>query len=178
MDDESPDSAAPTANGKYFTDPKLTPKQRRFLAAFTETYSLKAAATASGVDRRYHYFWIEYDYYKQAFERAQQIAGDNCEAEIYRRGILGYSEELAYKGEKTGSTVKRYSDVLAIVAAKALRPHRYRENTTNKVIVNMPVSFQLVMPQLERPQPLLVDSESGNSSHNSAVQNSTDDKSK
>ena len=60
---------------------------------------------------------------------------------------MGYYEELSYKGEATGSSVKRYSDVLAIVAAKALRPHKYRENTPATAVINAPmrVSFTIIV---------------------------------
>lgn len=133
-------------------------KARRFLSMYAQGLSLRETSRQTGIQLTYHYLWKRVvPGYAEAFDKATELRADVCEDEIFQRGIMGYYEELTYKGKKTHERVRKYSDVLAIVAAKALRPHRYRENTTNKVIVNMPVSFQLVMPQLERPAPQLID---------------------
>lgn len=124
-------------------------KARTFLATYCLGYSLRATARRTGIDTRYHYLWKQViPGYIEAFETATQLRADHAEDVIYERGIMGYDEPLSYKGKLTGDKVRKYSDVLAIVAAKALRPHKYRENAPQTAIINAPmkVTFNISLP--------------------------------
>ena len=121
-------SELPAIAPKLFYDIQH-PKQRRFLAAYASTGGIRAAARLCGVDCRFHYLWLQRDEsgsYAQAFDRARQIACDNAEDEIYRRGVNGYPRELHWKGHKTGESVTEYSDTLAMGFLKANR-EKYRD---------------------------------------------------
>lgn len=61
-----------------------------------------------------------------SWESIQEANVERLEAEVDRRA-LGYEEEIVYKGEKTGETIQRYSDVLLMFRLKALRPQLYRD---------------------------------------------------
>ncbi len=106
-------------------------KKRRWLAAYATTGGIRAASDLCGIDTRFHYLWLERDEtgeYAEAFERARQIACDNAEDEVYRRGFRGYQRELHYKGHKTGDTITEYSDALASLFLKANR-EQYRDGS-------------------------------------------------
>ena len=52
------------------------------------------------------------------------------EAELLKRGFVGDDEELVYKGQKTGETIRRKSDIIAMFTAKKFMPE-YRDNANN-----------------------------------------------
>ncbi len=58
---------------------------------------------------------------------------DDVEAEIHRRGQVGYEDNVYQKGEQvfnrdgTPATVKRFSDNLLLARARALMPEKYNE---------------------------------------------------
>jgi hypothetical protein len=122
-------------------------KKRAFLAAIATTGRITVACKEAGIDWKSHYYWLKHDQsYVEAFHRAMDIAADGFEEEVFRRAFKGYQEELSYKGRKTGQTVKKFSDVLAIFALKGLRPHKYRENLQANLTVNVPVAVQIIVP--------------------------------
>ncbi len=68
--------------------------------------------------------------FAQAWEEAKEQARGNVEAEIHRRAVEGYEEPI-FGGphrEKIVGTVKRYSDRLLELRAKALMPE-YRDHS-------------------------------------------------
>ncbi len=124
-------------------------KARRWLSVYSQGYSLNQTERITGIDMRMHYYWKQkIPGYVEAFQRATEIRADHAEDELYRRGIMGYEEPLSYKGKLTGDKVRKYSDVLAIVALKALRPHKYRENTPATAVIAAPmkVTFNINLP--------------------------------
>lgn len=128
MSDTAKQGELPAIAPKLFCDIQH-PKKRRFLAAYASTGGIRAAARLCAVDCRFHYLWLERDEsraYALAFERARQIACDNAEDEVYRRGVNGYQRELHWRGHKTGESVTEYSDALALGFLKANR-EKYRD---------------------------------------------------
>lgn len=110
----------------------LTPIQRdrakaRFLDAFAQTAIMGAAANAAGVSRQTVYQWLEHDEeFSLLFAQAKEDAKDVVRAEIHRRAAEGWEEPVFQRGEEIG-TIRKYSDTLLIVRAKALMPEEYRE---------------------------------------------------
>lgn len=68
-----------------------------------------------------------------AVEEVLQACRDDVEAEIHRRGQVGYTDNVYQKGEQvfnrdgTPAVVHRYSDNLLLARAKAMMPDRYSE---------------------------------------------------
>lgn len=119
----------PTAESHTFPHIKHA-KKRAFLSSYSACGNVSDAARASGISRFTHYDWLKSDAdYAAAFAEARETAADYIQAEIYRRGVEGIEEPIFYKGEQVGS-VRRYSDKLLIVLAKALRPEQFRDNLT------------------------------------------------
>lgn len=98
-------------------------KKNAFLNAFAELGTVKAAAAKVEIDRTTHYTWLIDETYKEAFEKARQIAADTLEEEARRRAVEGYMED----------GVKKYSDKLLIALLKANFPDRYKERVESKV---------------------------------------------
>lgn len=67
--------------------------------------------------------------FARRWNSALKRAGDNIDAEIHRRGVLGVSEPVFHNG-KIVSKVRKYSDTLLIFFAKGLMPKKYRDNYT------------------------------------------------
>jgi hypothetical protein len=132
----------------------LSAKQRAFLTAYTQGGTTSTAADLSGVSRRIHWYWLEQPEYAAAFAKAQQMAGDLAEDEVYRRAFVGYEKPITYEGEITGHYTC-YSDLLAMFHLKGLRPHKYRDNfeglpSGSKIQINV-VTFQPSMKQVVAP---------------------------
>ncbi len=65
--------------------------------------------------------------FAEAWDNAVATATSVVESELHRRAVEGYEEPVYQRGEKVG-TVRRYSDRLLELRAKALLPH-YRERS-------------------------------------------------
>lgn len=112
-------------------------RQAAFLAAYALCgANVTAAAREAKIDPSTHYDWLKRDKtYPERLEAARQAACDAIEAEIFRRGQVGYDEPVVYQGkiakDKRGRlvTVRRFSDVLLIFRAKALMPEKYGDRT-------------------------------------------------
>lgn len=110
-----------------------TPKKRArskkelFLDAFAECGIILRSAQVAGISRRTVYKWLEHDEeFALAYHQAKEDAKDVVRAEIHRRAVEGWDEEV-YQLAKFAGTVHKYSDTLLIVRAKALMPEEYRE---------------------------------------------------
>ena len=64
--------------------------------------------------------------FQKAFATARALCGDLIEAEIIRRSIEGIDEPV-YQGGRLVGFVRKYSDRLLELAAKAALPEKYRE---------------------------------------------------
>jgi hypothetical protein len=105
-------------------------KIEAFLAEYAVTARISLAAQKAGVRRGDHYKWLEKDPdYVQAFEHVKRLAADYVQAEIVRRAVDGYDEDVFYQGQKCG-TIKRYSDGLMILLAKGMMPEMYGTQKT------------------------------------------------
>lgn len=104
-------------------------RQNAFLAVYSETGNLTAAAQAAGVTRRQHYEWAEDPEYRKAFNDAQEQATDALEAEARRRAYQGVEEPTGWYQGSPGGYVTRYSDTLLIFLLKGMRPDRYKERS-------------------------------------------------
>ncbi len=115
---------------KTRTDPDadLTPKMRAFLAAYSETGSIPAAAQIAGCERSTHRTsWMQNEDYRKAFAAAKEEAIDVLETEAIRRATRGTDRPVFHKGKPCG-TIREYSDILLIFLLKAARPEKYRDN--------------------------------------------------
>ncbi len=131
-------------------DTNLTPKKRvknkkaAFLEAFSEDANVLLAARAAGVSRQAVYQWLEHDEtFALAFNQAKEDARDAIRAEIKRRAIDGWDEEVYQLGKFAGK-VRKYSDVLLMFHAKMLMPE-YRDKTT---ITVQTLPKEYISPQL------------------------------
>lgn len=115
----------------------LTPNARAFLAAFSRSGNVTAAAEEAGVTRQSHYDWmaaddVEADYdgadpasepgpYRRAFEAARDEAADRLEMEARRRAEEGWQEPV-YQGGILVGTKRKYSDRLLLALLEAHHP--------------------------------------------------------
>ena len=103
-------------------------QQAKFLAAFSEHANVSLAAKAVGMDRTKHYDWLAADpEYVQRFKRAYKAACDAVDAEIRRRGVLGYQEPVFFQGRECGQITK-FDSTLLIFFAKGMMPDKYKDN--------------------------------------------------
>lgn len=145
----------------------LTPNQRAFLAAYSQSCSLTGAARAAGVDQCRHYKWLKSDLYRSAFEDAKQQAIAILEDEAVRRAHEGMRR---YKFTKDGTPIlfppghaeegkpyyeHAYSDPLLILLLKANCPDKYRENIRQELVGGNggPVQLQIVEEIVDVPNP-------------------------
>ena len=145
----------------------LSPRQRAFLAAYSEVASVVEASKASEVARETHYGWLRNDpAYQVAFEEARMRAGDLLEAAAYKRARDGWEELVLFEGkpveiphrnpisgaiEKKPLTRRRFSDHLTMKLLAHLNPARWGEKKTlelqetQKVEVEMSVSVSRLL---------------------------------
>ena len=115
----------------------LSPQQQRFLKRYQAIGSIRAACKTSRVTYKQVQAWRENSpEFVQALDAAHDALVDMAEAEIYRRGVLGYDEDCqTARGEKI--TMRRYSDSLAVAWLRAHKPS-YRDS--GKAPVNIAIS--------------------------------------
>lgn len=113
-----------TSVGRPVAATRLTPKKRaKFLKSLAETGNVSEAAKSIGASRPGLYKARDLDEnLARAWDSALETASDTLIAEVRRRGLEGFEEELHYQGELTGDVVTKYSDVLLIFLVKGLRP--------------------------------------------------------
>jgi hypothetical protein len=112
-------------------------KQKLFLAAFAEHGNVLLSARQARVDRSTVYLWLEHDQdFSFAYHQAKEDAKDVLRAEIHKRAVEGWDEDVYQLGKFAG-TVHKYSDTLLIFHAKSLMPE-YRE----KQIVDVNVKIR------------------------------------
>ena len=115
---------------------KANAKKRAFLAAYTESGTIRGAASASGVAATSHYGWLRSDEtYVEAFTEAKEQAIAMLEEEATRRAVQGVrrlkfdSKGKPFIDPETGEPYVEYaySDVLLIFLLKAADPEKYAE---------------------------------------------------
>jgi hypothetical protein len=126
-------------------------RQRLFLEAFSKHANVLVAARAADISRQIVYHWLEHDEaFSFAYNQAKEDAKDVLRAEIVRRGVDGWEENVYYMGLFQG-TVRKYSDTLLIFHSKALM-QEYREKQSIDITTHPDVSGakELLMQRLAR----------------------------
>ncbi len=141
-------------------------KQSAFLMMLRKTGNVSRSCAAAGISRKTAYRWkaneTEDDDVTEFSTRWEEVISayvDDLETEVDRRAFSGDNVPVIYQGEmqydidpETGTrtliTLKRYSDALASLRLKALRPDKYRERqehqhtggteNTTRVVFTMP----------------------------------------
>jgi hypothetical protein len=123
--------------------PKKRPRSKKelFLDSFSENANVMLSARAAGIDRSTVYKWLEHDEtFSLAFNQAKENAKDVLRAEIYRRSVEGWDEDV-YQLAKFAGTVRKYDTTLLIFHAKMMMPE-YRDKQTVDVNANVTGSVQ------------------------------------
>jgi len=111
----------------------LTPKQIRFLRCFEACASVTQSARWAKIVRRTHYDWLDQSQlYRDAFARAEKIAGRTLEDEAVRRAHEGLRKAVRYKGKIVGWE-SEYSDSLMLALLKGFLPDKYREKWSGEL---------------------------------------------
>lgn len=112
--------------------------QSAFLDSFKKTANISDSCEAAGIDRSTFYDWLEkYESFSLLYNQAKEIANDAIRAEIRRRAVEGYTEQVVIGGKV--QTVRKYSDTLLIFLAKS-RMTEFREKQQLEVTTNPDVS--------------------------------------
>lgn len=107
--------------------PKKTRNYDAFLKALASGLSVTGAAAASRVDIRTLYRDREGDAaLKASWDAAVEQGTDALEDEALRRASQGVDKPIFYKGELV-TTVREYSDTLAIFLLKGRRPEKFKD---------------------------------------------------
>lgn len=116
-------------------DTSTKDKQRAFLGAFAEHANVLVSARAAGISRQIVYTWLEHDEdFSFAYNQAKEDAKDILRAEIYRRAVEGWEEDV-YSFGKFQGTVRKYDTTLLIFHSKALMSeYRDKGMTINNVL--------------------------------------------
>lgn len=124
-----------------------SPKQKAFLAAYSQCGNITKAAKLAGIDRVSHYRWANnqdsWPEYPDKFQEAHAEAIEVLEAEARRRAVHGTAKPVFYQGEQCG-TVQEYSDTLLIFLLKAAKPAMYRDNPMIAPVANGNISIEIV----------------------------------
>lgn len=101
-------------------------RQKLFLEAYAEHANVLLSARVAGVNRTTVYVWLEKDEdFSFAYNQAKEDARDVLRAEIYRRALEGWDEDVYQLGKYAG-TVHKYDTTLLIFHSKMLMPE-YRD---------------------------------------------------
>ncbi len=104
-------------------------RQKDFLKAYANTFSVAAAAEATGITRTCHYNWFRTNpKYRQAFEKRKEEAGSYLEAEAIERAGEGWDEPVYYQGVPCG-TVRRFDSGLMQFLLRGMMPAKYGAKT-------------------------------------------------
>jgi hypothetical protein len=118
-------------------------QQAKFLAAYSEHANVTLACKAAGVERKQHYRWLDGDpEFATRFKQAYKAACDAVDAEIRRRGLLGYEEPVFFQGRECGQITK-YDSTLLIFFAKGLMPEKYKDNYKAEINLTGKVDVEL-----------------------------------
>lgn len=109
--------------------PLTTEKKNQLLEAIADLGgNIRAACRDCALSPQVYYDYLKRDEgFREKAEQAKAQGVAEMEREMHRRAFKGYNEELHHQGLKTGDTIKKYSDTLAIFMAKAHAPEKYRE---------------------------------------------------
>ena len=101
-------------------------KNAVFLAVLAESGNVTEACRQAKLDRSGVYKLKDRDeVFAEAWEHAEEEAGDSLEAEAWRRA-KGWEENVYKDGELAGTTL-RYSDTLLIFLLKGNKPDKFKD---------------------------------------------------
>jgi len=117
-----------------------------FLLAYADCGIIRLASKQAGIPRQTVYAWkdADVDGFAERFRMADRDVDDMIEGEMFRRGYRGV-EEPVYQGGKRVGTVRKYSDRLLEMLAKARMPHRFRERHEVSGVDGGPLEFTIRM---------------------------------
>lgn len=126
-------------------------QMHKFLDALAKRGIVAHACKEAGIkSRRTVYRWYDrYEWFKEAFDAAIEISTEMAEAELYRRGVEGYTKPIAYKGEIT-ALYREYSDACLRLLLQSRKPDVYRDRSENinrnegqvRLVWNLPIPEQ------------------------------------
>ncbi|SRR6266568_1582546 len=125
-------------------------KKAIFLESFALNANVMLSARAAGVSRQAVYQWLEKDEdFSFAFNLAKEEAKDTIRAEIYRRGVEGWDEDV-YQLAKFAGTVRKYSDTLLIFHAKSLMSeYRDKQQIEHSGSIDINGAKELLLQKLQ-----------------------------
>ena len=104
-------------------------RQKEFLGAYVETFSVTRAAELVKVDRICHYRWMKsHPKYAAAFRKCQETVGEYLETEAIQRAGEGWDEPVFYQGSECGQ-VRRFDSGLMQFLLRGLMPEKYGAKT-------------------------------------------------
>ncbi len=110
----------------------LQDQQNDFLDQFEKCANVTKACKKAKVSRSAVYHtWMKDPEFKKAFDDSQKVAASLLEDEMVRRAHEGVVEPVYQGGKKVGQ-IRKYSDTLLIVLAKAHDPDRFKDRTFNE----------------------------------------------
>ena len=109
----------------------FTPKKKKlFIELLAEFGVVTYACKGVDITKQTAYNARKHDRkFADAWDEAVDYSVENMERVAYDRAVNGVNEPLSFKGELTGDTVKRYSDILLMFMIKGNKPEKYRENS-------------------------------------------------
>lgn len=114
------------AQGQRLTAKQRAEAQEAFLASYSQGHSITKSCQAAGIHRDTLYTWKEHDEpFMLRFNQAKEEGDDCIRDEVRRRGVEGW-EEPVYQLARLAGTVRKYSDRMLEMMAKARMPE-YRD---------------------------------------------------
>ncbi len=130
--------------------PPATPtgKRKKFIIALRKTANVSYAAACAAIATSTAYRWrTKYEAFRVAWDDAIAAALDDLEAALLARAVNGVEKPITYGG-KVVTTVRTYSDNLALAILRARRPHVYA--ALPSVIAAAPVDETAALIDIER----------------------------
>lgn len=140
---------------------KSPTNRKAFLKLVSEGFTDKDAAALIGFNpHRARNTRVIDPVFKEQYERAREDGNDTIRAEIYRRAIIGDTQEIYHDGKVCGHRTK-YSDHLIMFLAKSRMPE-FRERTEQTVTHKYEGEASKLMEKLNNildsnPQPDMID---------------------
>ncbi len=142
--------SAPGQGGGKAKRPSTRKLQARFLDLFRRLGIVAPCARQAGIARDTVYQWLNrYPAFAAKFTDALESALDDAEAEVVRRGVVGWEEGVWHRGERVGSE-RRYSDGLLLALLKARRPRVWAPPMQAELTGMIGVSVEVVQTAISR----------------------------
>lgn len=130
---------------------EIVEKCRAFLAALSESGSIKKACKVARVPRATVYEWKSGDpAFAKAWDEARVMGGNALEDSLTERAKDGVLKPVFQGGKRVG-TIREYDTTAAIFLLKGIFPEKYRERGTLdlNVIPNLPARLDAAEKRLK-----------------------------